>query len=118
MNPDENQELETKEKPLQVTLRSKLQQWNSEVQQQMRRRRLSQQNSSRLENQSGGCDNSVSQWWHWQGAGDSDGILKQQPDMNMTVDLASLPVTSSSSKGKKTIIRTSSLKEQQKKLAQ
>ena len=119
MSPEENQELETKEKPLQVTLRSKLQQWNSEVQQQMRRRRLSQQNSSRLETQPVGCDNSVSQWWHWQGAGDSDGILKQQPDLNMTVDLASLPVTtSSSSKGKKTIIRTSSLKEQQKKITQ
>ena len=36
LTSDEHQE-EMKEKSLQVTLRSKLQQWNSDVQQQMRR---------------------------------------------------------------------------------
>ena len=88
LTSDEHQE-EMKEKSLQVTLRSKLQQWNSEVQQQMRRRRLSQQSNSRRGSQGGSCDNSVSQWWHWQGTGEPDNHA-QQPDLNMTVDIASL----------------------------
>ena len=114
LTSDEHQE-EMKEKSLQVTLRSKLQQWNSEVQQQMRRRRLSQQSNSRRGSQGGSCDNSVSQWWHWQGTGEPDNHA-QQPDLNMTVDIASLSTTPLSSKGRKSIIRTSSLKEQQKQM--
>ena len=111
----EEQQEEMKEKSLQVTLRSKLQQWNSEVQQQMRRRRLSQQSNSRRGSQGGSCDNSVSQWWHWQGTGDPDN-QSQKPDLNMTVDIASLSNTPLSSKGRKSIIRTSSLKEREKQM--
>ena len=114
LTSDEHQE-EMKEKSLQVTLRSKLQQWNSDVQQQMRRRRLSQQSNSRRGSQGGSCDNSVSQWWHWQGTGEPDNH-SQKPDLNMTVDIASLSTTPLSSKGRKSIIRTSSLKEQQKQM--
>lgn len=114
LNSDEHQE-EMKEKSLQVTLRSKLQQWNSEVQQQMRRRRLSQQNNSRRGSQGGSCDNSVSQWWHWQGTGDPDHHA-QKPDLNMTVDIASPSNTPLTSKGRKSIIRTSSLKEREKQM--
>ena len=108
---NDNQE-QIKEK---ITFRSKFQQWNAEVQQQMRRRRLSQQNNSRREGHEGKYDNSVSQWWQWQGLGEAEhGVHK--PDLNMTVDIATLS-TPLSSKSRKSIIRTSSLKEQQKQIS-
>ena len=112
--PSDDEQDQMKEKTLPINLRTKLQQWNSEVQQQMRRRRLSQQSNSRRGSQSGNGENSVSQWWHWQGTGETDNGM-QKPDLNMTVDVASLS-TPVSSKGRKTIIRTSSLKEQQKQI--
>ena len=108
---NDNQE-QIKEK---ITFRSKFQQWNAEVQQQMRRRRLSQQNNSRSESQEGKYDNSVSQWWQWQGTGEA-GHGVHKPDLNMTVDIATLS-TPLSSKCRKSIIRTSSLKEQQKQIS-